>query len=189
MDMIKKVIIIGMASISFAAFGGQLKAEEKSVLANDSRNTSVDFNLFKSGKDLRFCVNNLSGEGSAMDVFRILLQTADLLKENNYEKVELCFRNKTKFVLGGDDFKVIGEEFGEQNPMYTIRTFPEKLTLLDGTKAYETHNGGALYLMRVQMADFQDMNGNWFMNDLVSEMKAEKEAKRPKEFAPDEDVF
>lgn len=187
--MIKSAIIIAMASISFAAFGGQLKVEEKSVLANDSRNASVDFNLFKYRKNLRYCVNNLSGEGSEMDVFRILLQTADLLKGNSYEKVELCFRNKTKFFLGGDDFKVIGEEFGEQNPMYTIRTFPEKLTLLDGTKAYKTHKGGVLYLMRVQMADFQDMNSKWFMSDLVSEMKAEKDAKRPKKFAPDEEVF
>jgi hypothetical protein len=187
--MIKKAIFIAMICMLFTACGGQLEAEKKLVLANDSRNANVDFNLFKSGNNLRYCVNNLSGEGSAMDVFRVLLQTADLLKENSYEKVELCFRNKTKFFLGGDEFKVIGEEFGEQNPMYTIRTFPEKITLLDGSNAYEMHKGGVLYLMGVQMADFQDMNGKWFMNDLVSEIEAEKDAKRPKEFAPDEEVF
>lgn len=187
--MIKEIIIITMALISFSAYGGQLNAEEKSVLAKDSRNKSVDFNLLESGKNLRYCVNNLSGEGSAMDVFRIFLQTANLLKGNSYDKVELCFRNKTKFILGGDEFKVIGVEFGEQNPVYTIRTFPEKLTFLDGTKAYKKHNGGVLYLMRVQMADFQDMNGKWFMNELVSEMNAEKDAKRPKEFASEEEVF
>ncbi|WP_206483645.1 hypothetical protein [Thalassotalea sp. G2M2-11] len=187
--MIQKVILIAVAIISFATCGEQLKAEEKSVLENDSRNVNVDFNLFKSGKNLKYCVNNLSGEGSAMDVFRVFLQAAELLKDNSYEKVELCFRKKTQFFLSGDEFKIMGKEFGVQNPMYTIRTFPQKLTLLDGTNAYEKHEGGVLYLMRVQMADFHDMNGQWFMNDLVAELNAGKDAKRPKEFASDEEVF
>lgn len=187
--MIKRLLAIALSCMSFVACGGQLKQEEKSVVANDPRNANVDFDFFKSGKNLRYCVNNLSGEGSPMDVFRILLQTAELFKESTFEKVELCFRKKTKFLLGGVDFTVIGQEFGEQNPMYTIRTFPEKLALPDGNAAYTEHKGGVFYLMKVQMADFQDMNGKWFMNDLVSEMKAVKDAKRPKEFASDEEVF
>lgn len=187
--MFRQILAISLMCASFAACSEQLKNEKKSVISNDARNENVDFDLVQSGKNLRYCVNDLSGEGSAMDVFRILLQTADLLKERDFEEVELCFRRETRFLLGGDDFKVMGNEFGEQNPMYTIRTFPEKLSLVDGERAYEEHRGGVLYLMRVQMADFQDMNKKWFMNDLVSEMKAEKDTKRPKEFAPDEEVF
>nr|WP_290696371.1 hypothetical protein [Halomonas sp. UBA3074] len=187
--MLRKTLAVSFMCASFMAFGGQLNDEERAVVASDPRNTSVDFDLFKADKNLRYCVNNLSNEASAMDVFRVFLNTAALLKDMEFEKVELCFREETKFLLSGDEFKVIGNEFGEQNPMYTIRTFPEKLSLVDGQDAYETHNGGVLYLMQVQMADFQNMNEKWFMNELVAEMEAEKDANRPKEFAPDEEVF
>jgi len=32
-----------------------------------------------------------------------------------------------KFVLEGDYFQTLGKEYGTQNPVYTMRTFPEKL--------------------------------------------------------------
>ena len=73
--------------------------------------------------------------------------------------------------------------------MYTVRTFPEKLSLPDGQAAYETHNGGLFYLMRVQMEDFNDMNNVWYMNELAAEQKAKTDAQRPTEFALDEEVF
>ena len=39
------------------------------------------------------------------------------------------------------------------------------------------------------MKDFHDMNGVWYMNELVAEQKAKTDALRPKEFAPDDEVF
>lgn len=124
-----------------------------------------------------------------MDVFRIFLQTAEHFKGRSFEKVALCFRNENRFMLSGDDFRVMGEEFGVQNPAYTIRTFPEKLTTTQGAAAFATHKGGVLYLMRVQMADFNQMHAQWYLNDLLAERAAAKDAKRPKVFAPDEEVF
>ena len=91
--------------------------------------------------------------------------------------------------LKGKDFKTMGEELDTQNVMYTIRTFPEKLSLPNGENAYPKHEGGVLYILRVQMEDFQNMNGKWYLNEIIAEKKAEADAKRPKEFAPDEDVF
>ena len=175
--------------ISPSACGDELKTERDAVLERDVRNQSVDFSLHSRGNNLDFCVHNLSGETNAMDVFRVLLHAADNFKNRQFEKVRLCFRNETRFVLDGADFLIIGQDFETQNPMYTVRTFPEKLFLPDGQAAYESHSGGLFYLMRVQMDDFHDMNGVWYMNELVAEQKEKTDALRPREFAPDEEVF
>lgn len=175
--------------ITLSACGDELNTEMDAILEMDPRNLSVNFSLQNKGNNLDFCVHNLSGEASAMDVFRVFLHAADYLKNRQFEKVNLCFRNETGFVLDGANFLEIGQEFETQNPMYTVRTFPEKLSLPDGQAAYETHSGGLFYLMRVQMEDFHDMNNVWYMNDLAAEQKAKTDAQRPTEFAPDEEVF
>lgn len=172
-----------------SACGSELSAEKKLILEKDSRNQTVDFTLHTDGNDLEYCVNNISGEASSMDVFRVFLHAADQLKEKRFENVRLCFRREARFVLDGNDFAVIGAEYETQNPLYTIRTFPEKLLLTDGTAPYKEHRGGVLYLMRVQMADFQDMNEKWYMTDLITEINSKKDALRPKEFASDDEVF
>lgn len=172
-----------------SACGNELSAEKKLILEKDARNEAVDFTLRTKGNDLQYCVNSISGEASAMDVFRVFLHTADQFKGRQFENVHLCFRKEARFVLDGNDFAVIGAEYETQNPLYTIRTFPEKLHLPDGTTPYEEHRGGVLYLMRVQMADFQDMNEKWYLTDLMSEINAKKDALRPKEFASDDEVF
>ena len=43
--------------------------------------------------------------------------------------------------------------------------------------------------MRVQMVDFNDMNGKWFLNDVRAEAEEIKDAQRPTEFASDDEVF
>ena len=124
-----------------------------------------------------------------MDVFRVFLHTAEYFKDKDFKTINLCFRGKVRFILKGVDFKVMGNDFGSQNPVYTLRTFPEKLLLPNGSNAYQSHRGGLLYLMKVQMEDLSDMNGIWYLNELLSEKKADKDALRPKKFAPDEKVF
>ena len=116
-------------------------------------------------------------------------ELAELLKENDYKEVHLCFRSDSQFVLDGSYFKLLGEEYKTQNPMYTVRTFPEKITSPDGTKPYKKHEGGLLYLMRVQMEDYHDMHKKWYLDAIIKEVEKEKNAKRPKVFASDEDVF
>jgi len=175
--------------VPIVACGEELTAERDSILEKDARNQSVEFNLRTNGEELTFCINEISANAAAMDVFRVFLHTADVLKERKFEMVNLCFREETRFKLNGAAFATIGHDFEIQNPMYTLRTFPEKVLLPDGTPAYETHRGGVLYLMKVQMADFSDMHGKWYLNEMAAEIKAETDALRPKEFASDDDAF
>lgn len=188
-QLVKHITRLMLLAVPLAACGGEFDAEKISILERDSRNSSVEFDLYTNGKNLVYCVINLSDGASAMDVFRVFLHTAEKLKDRPFEMVNLCFRKETRFVLDGDDFVTIGQELETQNPMYTIRTFPEKLLLPDGTRAYEERRGGMIYLMNAQMGDFNDMNGKWYMNELAAEIKARTDALRPKEFASDEEVF
>jgi len=181
------LFIFMLAGVS--ACSAELTELNSALLKRDPRNQSIEFSFLKDGTTLTYCVYDLSGEASAADVFRILLQAADELKAESFETVQLCFRDEARFKLDGTDFKTIGEEFEIQNPMYTIRTFPEKLKTLTNEQAYMSHQGGVLYLMRVQMADFNDMNGKWFLNDVRAEAEEIKDAQRPTEFASDDEVF
>lgn len=155
----------------------------------DPRNANVDFGLNGSGQDLHVCVNHIKPEASRMDVFRVFLQVAAQFKDRAFSKVFLCFRGADKFVLDGAQFKTIGGEYGTQNPVYTTRTFPEKLTTPTGQKAFPTRQGGVLYLMRVQMEDFDAMNKAWYLDAMIAEDKAKHDAEKPKVFAKDADAF
>ena len=103
------------------------------ILEKDSRNKAVEFDLSTDGKNLDYCVKNVSADVTAMDVFRVFLHAADNLKDRQFEKVNLCFREEVRFVLDGADFAIIGKDYESQNPMYTIRSFPEKLLLCSCT--------------------------------------------------------
>ena len=175
--------------LPLVACGENLGAVEESVRTRDSRNEAVEFELQTDGQVLNVCIQNIAESGSAMDVFRVFLHVADSFKDREFESVNLCFRKETRFVLSGLDFLVIGKEFETQNPMYTLRTFPEKLKLIDGSTAYEERRGGLLYVANAQMSDFGDMTDKWYMGELKAEILAERDARRPKEFATDEEAF
>lgn len=181
-------LLLAFSGVQGASAAG-LDAIADKVIESDPRNEGINIAMSESGNELHFCVNNIQSTHSPMDVFRTFLQSAVELKDESYTAVNLCFRGEDKFVLEGSDFRVLGEEYGTQNPAYTIRTFPEKLTDIAGQAAYPEHKGGVLYLLRVQMEDFRDMHGKWYMNELLAEIKAQQDAQRPKDFASDDEVF
>lgn len=166
-----------------------LDADRKIIQQQDPRNLPVDFTIETKGKALWFCVQDIHNQAKPVDVFRVFMQTAEHFQSELFDQVVLCFRNKGRFVLSGQHFRQIGEEFGVQNPVYTIRTFPEKLKTLTGEVAFTSHRGGALYQMRMQMEDFNRMHNEWYLGDLLAEWEAVKESKRPKVFSKDEEVF
>jgi len=161
----------------------------KDVIEADPRNQGVKVTLESKGNDLWFCVKSLEDFVGPMDVFRIFLQSAARLKEESFDSVKLCYDNAEKFSLPGTQYSVMGKQLETQNIMYTIRTFPEKLALPTGNPAFEKHRGGVMYEMKWQMRDFQSMNEQWYLADVIEGREAKKEAMRPKVFAPDEEVF
>ena len=106
-----------------------------------------------------------------VDVFRRLLKAAEALKDRDYARVYLSSHGKEKFYLEGAYFKQIGEERNFQNPVYTIRTFPENVYRLDGTRAFGSWEGGFIGVMGQQMNDANDLQKEWWVDDALADLK------------------
>lgn len=134
---------------------------------NNGISVSAHYKFYCVPTTLVYDLKSVAPDKSAIDVFRVLLQTSSALKHKSFEVVELAYRGQTKYFIKGRYFLELGNEFGEQNPMYTIRTFPEHLYKPNGDLAYERWSGGMLGVLGKQMEDFNDFSKNWFIDDMV----------------------
>lgn len=168
-----------------------MKQEEQALLENDERNELVTFDLSASSDTLRYCVEDVDGEASPADVFRILLQTSELLRERSFQTVDLCFRGESKFSLDGAYFQEVGKSFPDIKPLAVMGEIPLHLTLPNGDKAYtaDPDARGLFGLVTANLENFSDMNDHWYLDEIRAEMQAEIESKRPKTFAKEEEIF
>jgi hypothetical protein len=138
-------------------------------IKSDSRNfgisIKVHYKYYINPRTLVFNIKEISSSNSAADVFRTFLTSSAELKDKKFDKVELASKGKIKFYITGEYFKTIGSEYGNQNVVFTIRTFPENVYLPAGNLAYSTWTGGMLGVLTNQMDDFNDLCKNWFLND------------------------
>jgi hypothetical protein len=66
------------------------------------------------------------------------------------------------FVIGGRDFDEIGRAFGGgENPLYLLRTLPEKLRRPDGSRAFGEWEGGILGVTTRQLEDVTHAASTW----------------------------
>lgn len=92
---------------------------------------------------------------------------AEDFKDRKFREVRLAYKGRTKFILDGNDFNEIGRNNSWQNPIYTVRTFPEKLRKPDGTRAYSSWSGGILGVLGAQIDDVNEITRDWYLNDMV----------------------
>lgn len=151
----------------------KLQAKMEEVISEDFRNQGIEVSVHYAGylnpSVLVYDLRSVSGENSRADVFRVFCQFAEKLKSESFQEVELAFRGETRFKLDGDDFQELGREYGLQNPLYTVRTFPEKLRTPDGQRAFPFRIGGLLEVATQQMEDFNDFHDDWYLDDLLRE--------------------
>jgi len=161
------VVLVGVIfSFNYFTLGKPLSE----VLQSETRNSGIElrshYKYYVQPSLLVVDVNTISGEKSAADVFRVFLQYAAKLKEKSFESVLLQSKGVTKFIIQGDYFKELGNEYGEQNPVYTMRTFTEHVYSPDGTKAFSTWSGGLLGVLKQQMEDFGEFHKKWYVEDM-----------------------
>lgn len=104
---------------------------------------------------------------SQAEVLGVFLRFAEEMKNREFREIRLAYRGETKFVLDGDDFHKIGTEFSYQNPVYTVRTFPEKLRTPDGGRAFSTWSGGLLGVVGQQMEDVNELGRRWYLDSIL----------------------
>jgi hypothetical protein len=79
-----------------------------------------------------------------------------------FEKVVLARAGTPVFLVKGAEFSTIGAEFGAgQNPVYLIRTLPEKLFRPSGEAAFGRWQGGLLGVLGKQMEDANEAARQW----------------------------
>ncbi len=144
-------------------------------LAQDARNEKVSLWAYHQyGVVPSVLVVDLRGvnpDAAAADVLRALFQSAEGLKDKEFQRVVLAHRGTAKLMMEGTHFRKVGQEFKDQNPIYTMRTLPENIHKLDGTAAYGTWTGGWLGVMGKQMEDLGQFSQDWYLQDLVKEMR------------------
>jgi hypothetical protein len=169
------ILILVVGGIVWAVMWGPLSAnawlqsQMDQVLEEDSRNSVVDMNAFYHGSDVIVLdMQALTGSGSRLDVFRIVLQFAERVRAKDVQRVEFAFRGKTKFFITGSYFAQLGNEYSYQNAVYTMRTFPSNVYNMDGTHAYSTWTGGILGVLKEETEDFIDFHDRWNWNQIVT---------------------
>lgn len=163
--LISIVIIVALLNYIF------LQSPISNVIDSDPRNKGIvvftHYKYFLVPNSLIFDLRQVSGETSPADVTRVLLQYAKSIKSSVFNDITLSYKGNPKFLLKGDFFHTLGEEFGTQNPIYTIRTFPENVFKLDGTAAFGTWTGGWLGVVGKQMEDFNEFHKQWYIADIA----------------------
>jgi hypothetical protein len=103
-------------------------------------------------------------EAAPIDLMRGVFQAAKVLetKGRRFRRVVLARARKPVFVMTGDAFSSIGSEYGAgQNPIYLIRTLPEKLYRPSGEPAFGKWEGGWLGVLGKQMEDANAAAREW----------------------------
>lgn len=166
-------IFIGVAAMALLWLYNEVLLQKplQRVLATDARNRglriSAHFDGWIDTDSVVFDVTGLSGETREVDVFRAFLQYANEQKDHRFKTIILAAFGKKKFVVPGEYFQQLGREFGVQNPMYTIRTFPHHVLSLNGTKPFPEYDGGILFVLGKEMEQFSDLNKEWYLSDYI----------------------
>lgn len=172
----KKLIILATLILSvvgsvYAANNQILMKPLNAVLAEDPRNTRINieshYEHYINPSILVINIQDISGDKRPADVFRILLQYSHRIQDMDFDQVLLSSKGTTKFMLKGDYFKKIGSEYKVQNPVYTMRTFPENLYLPDGSRAFSSWSGGLLGVTQKQFEDFTEFHKQWYIEDML----------------------
>ena len=148
----------------------ELQSPMDEILKNSDRNSGVNVSVYYGSpldsSVLVYDLQSVSGGKSMADVFRVFLQFAEKMQNRDFDEVRLAYEGTIKFKISGGYFQRLGREYSLQNPVYTIRTFPENLRTPEGSRAYPQWEGGMIGVVGKQMEDFNDFHQKWYLNEM-----------------------
>ena len=150
---------------AIAAFNLSVWIPVSQALGQDDRNGGFGMHAYRSAfvhpSDITLDLVTIDSIAT-VDLARGLFQSAEALKDREFGKVTLARGGKTVFVMSGADFKALGLDVAAgENPIYLIRTLPEKLMLADGRPAFGSWSGGWLGVLNKQMEDVNAFGPAW----------------------------
>jgi hypothetical protein len=159
------VIVIPLTCYSYNYFS--IARPVRLKLQSDSRNVCFEINChYKNYVDFYSLTIDLTSQSGAapMDLLRGLMQTAEVFANNgkHFDQIILARSGTPVFMMKGSDFYELGSQYGsQQNPLYLIRTLPEKLQRPDGAAAFSEWKGGLLGVLSHQMQDVNEAATQW----------------------------
>lgn len=161
------ILLIVVAGVIYGYNYFSLQSTMNDVIESDYRNKGIDVSVsyenYVNISVIEYDLKKYAGKSPA-DIFRVLLQFAKKKKDSDFDYIILSCRGYKKFKIEGKYFKKLGKELDLQNPVYTIRTFPENVLKLDGSNAFPKWEGGILGVTKEQMEDFNDFINKWISN-------------------------
>lgn len=140
------------------------------VINEDYRNNGISmvahYGYYVNPSTLIINMKEISGSNSRADVFRVLIQYAEKLENSNFDWIILQSKGKDKFMLKGAYFKNLGKEYGIQNPVYTMRTFPENVYTMNKSHAFDSWTGGLIGVLNKQIEEFNQFHYDWYLEDM-----------------------
>jgi len=168
-------VILSTAMIISGVNYFNLQRSVAEVKENDSRNKGIEvfahYQYFVNPNVLVFDLRNVAPTSSPIDVTRTLLQFAERQKDRSFKNVELSFKGEHRFLMEGDYFRKLGQEYSGQNPAYTLRMLPQNLYKPNGSRAFGEWTGGFIGVLTRQMEDFSSWHRAWYIDDLVASVQ------------------
>ena len=136
------------------------------TLSRDDRNKEMTlvarFGYYLDPTTLTLDLWDASGASTA-DLTRALFQIAASREAwPPVRHVTLSRRGTPMFILSGDDFKDLGKDFDAgENPVYLMRTLPQRLQRPSGGPAFATWRGGVIGVLGEQMDDLNSFGHKW----------------------------
>ena len=157
------ILILSISILSINYFSISKPLQDHLKLDSRNKGISIDahYKYYIVPQTLTLNLNSVDKTKAPVDIVRALFVTAEQLQHKTFNTIELAYNGKTKFILKGDYFKKLDNEYETQNPMYSLRTFPENLFLPNGEKAYDQWTGGILGVLGKQMEDVKDFVEKW----------------------------
>lgn len=150
---------------------GRIQAALNDAVASNLQNGGIEatayFRETPGSSVIVFDLKGVEPTKTRLDVFRLFLDFADQAQAEPCDTVELAFRGRTKFQLEGSYFRRLGRDRNVENPVYTVRTFPENLLTPSGSRAYPEWTGGLLGIFNKQMEDANDFHDKWYLDELA----------------------
>ncbi|WP_425990593.1 hypothetical protein [Brevundimonas sp. TWP2-3-2] len=148
-----------------AAFNLTVWIPVAQALGDDNRNDGFGIHAYRTAlihpRDITLDLMSVD-QVATIDLARGLFQSAAALKDREFGQITLARAGKPVFVMSGADFKTLGKSFAAgENPIYLVRTLPEKLSLPNGQEAFGTWSGGWLGVLNGQMQDVNSFGPAW----------------------------
>lgn len=171
--VIALVAILAMAAVSVFGFNYVMVGSKLAgVIHDDPRNVGVNisahYDYYVNPSVLVLDMRGIALTDSMADVFRVVMQLSYRTRDMHLQTVKFESQGIEKYSVSGADFQQLGTVVDGQNPVYLMRTFPEKVMLPDGTHAFGTWTGGLLGVLGQQMEEFNRFHRGWYMDDMFS---------------------